>query len=109
VKPRVIRNRCRWLRVTIDDINNFGLDKSIITFADPDGDELGVRINERRRVLTYERRKIRRALHEENRIFIPVCIGKDAPIGSWTVTIETDLTENDPPFIEIITGEFEIK
>jgi hypothetical protein len=40
---------------------------------------------------------------------VPICIEKNAEVGEWFIRIETDVTDTDSPFREVIEYVFEIK
>ncbi len=101
LRPAVRSQRCTWLRLQLDESCSFDSSVSTVTaLTGPGEDYRGVTVN--------ASKKISQGLLE-NVLWIPLCIDADATTGQWTLTVETDMSAADTPFIETIEVNFKIK
>jgi hypothetical protein len=97
-RPLFFGKICTFLVLRPDTPNNFAPGKSTLSLIGPTDEASGVSINERQEPLEFF-----------GFILVPVCIAKDATIGTWDVRIETEMADAEQPFIEIIEESFDVK
>jgi len=89
---------------TIEEDNNVDLEKSQFSIDGESSNYTGVQIS--------DVRKIRQALLRKNKgkvFWVPTTVNKNATPGTWKIKIETDKTDADDPFIEIVEGPFIVR
>lgn len=97
-RPLIQSRKCPWLVLRYTGACHFNKRDSVIRIQGPLDDAQGVTVDPERS-----------AFEVQDFIFVPICIEKNAEVGEWFIRIETDVTDTDSPFREVIEYVFEIK
>jgi hypothetical protein len=93
-RPKFTPRRCIWMMLEAESVEMFDPDACTAKCTGPGGAEQGVSINQNKSLQQFM-----------GFILVPVCIEKDAPIGQWTLQLQTDTNRSR----ETIKFLFEVK
>ena len=97
-RPIFRSSRCMWLLLRSDKDNHLSRTQSAMTLEGPSPGFTGVAIDTQRQPF-----KIGRL------IFVPVCVEKTATVGTWAITIKTEVTDTVSPLQETVTASFQLR